>query len=62
MLDFIHSKERLSNSYHHLSNNTDKIKLYDKKEGGVLIVEGNCTVLVLQRKKDFVLRLLETRI
>ncbi len=49
-------------THHAYLVNTDKIKLYDKKEGGVLIVEGNHTVLVSQRKKDFVLKLLETRI
>jgi two-component system, LytTR family, response regulator len=47
--------------HHSYLVNMDKIKLFDKKDGGYLIVEGNHSIPVSQRKKDFVLKLLETQ-
>jgi two-component system, LytTR family, response regulator len=48
-------------THHSYLANPDKIKMYDKTDGGALIVEGGYTVPVSQRKKDFVLQLLENR-
>jgi two-component system LytT family response regulator len=48
-------------THHSFLANPDKIKMYDKTEGGALILEGGHTVPVSQRKKDFVLSLLEKR-
>ena len=46
--------------HHSYLVNMDKIKNYEKKEGGFLTVEGNHSIPVSQRKKDSVLKLLES--
>jgi two-component system, LytTR family, response regulator len=48
-------------THHSYLVNPDHIKVYDKKEGGVLVVEGNHNIPISQRKKEFVLKILETR-
>lgn len=48
-------------THHSYLVNTDKIKLYDKTEGGMLILEGGLSVPVSQRKKEQVMLLLESR-
>lgn len=50
---------RTHHSY--LANHT-KIKMFDKTDGGSLVLEGGLSVPVSQRKKDFVLSILEGRI
>ncbi len=42
--------------------NPDKINLFDKSNGGALVLEGGHSIPVSQRKKDFVLHLLENRV
>lgn len=48
-------------THHSFLANPDKIKLFDKTDGGTLILEGGLTVPVSQRKRDHVLQLLESR-
>ncbi|MBK6378356.1 MAG: response regulator transcription factor [Chitinophagaceae bacterium] len=49
-------------THHSCLVNPNKIKVYDRKtDSGTLILEGGYTVPVSQRKKDFVLALLEGR-
>lgn len=48
-------------THHSYLVNTDKIKMYEKKEGGYLVLESNQLIPISQRKKDFVLKLLETQ-
>lgn len=49
-------------THHSCLVNPSKIKIYDRKtDSGTLILEGGHTVPVSQRKKDFVLQLLENR-
>ncbi len=48
-------------THHSYLANPDKIKSYDKTAGGALILEGGLTIPVSQRKKDFVLHLLENQ-
>lgn len=49
-------------THHSYLVNPDKIKLFDKSDGGNLILEGNHLVPVSQRKKDLVLTILENRV
>lgn len=46
-------------THHSFLANPDKIKLFDKTEGGVLVLEGGLTIPVSQRKRDYVLQILE---
>lgn len=49
-------------THHSCLVNPSKIKIYDRKtDSGTLILEGGHTIPVSQRKKDFVLQLLENR-
>jgi len=49
-------------THHSCLVNPSKIKIYDRKtDCGTLVLEGGHTVPVSQRKKDFVLQLLENR-
>ncbi|MBL7749291.1 MAG: response regulator transcription factor [Chitinophagaceae bacterium] len=49
-------------THHSCLVNPAKIKIYDRKtDSGTLILEGGHTIPVSQRKKDFVLQLLENR-
>lgn len=48
-------------THHSFLANPDKIRLYDKTDGGMLILEGGYTIPVSQRKKDFVIQFLENR-
>jgi two-component system LytT family response regulator len=49
-------------THHSCLVNPDKIKIYDRKtDCGTLILEGGHTVPVSQRKKDFVVQVLEKR-
>jgi two-component system, LytTR family, response regulator len=48
-------------THHSFLANPDKIKMYDKTEGGALILEGGYSIPVSQRKKETVLSLLEKR-
>jgi two-component system, LytTR family, response regulator len=48
-------------THHSFLANPDKIKSYDKTEGGALILEGGHSIPVSQRKKDFVMQVLEKR-
>ncbi|MEP7238898.1 MAG: LytTR family DNA-binding domain-containing protein [Ferruginibacter sp.] len=48
-------------THHSFLVNPDKINAFDKTDGGTLILEGNHMVPISQRKKDFVLALLEQR-
>jgi two-component system, LytTR family, response regulator len=49
-------------THHSCLVNPSKIKIYDRKtDSGTLILEGGHSVPVSQRKKDFVLQLLENR-
>lgn len=49
-------------THHSCLVNPSKIKIYDRKtDSGTLVLEGGYTVPVSQRKKDFVLQLLENR-
>jgi two-component system, LytTR family, response regulator len=49
-------------THHSYLANPDKITLYDKTDGGALILEGGQSVPVSQRKKDAVLSYLEKRL
>lgn len=48
-------------THHSFLANPDKIKMYDKTDGGALILEGGLSIPVSQRKKDTVLGILERR-
>jgi two-component system LytT family response regulator len=48
-------------THHSFLVNPDKIKMYDKTDGGALILEGGHSVPVSQRKKDFVMQVLKKR-
>jgi len=48
-------------THHSFLANPDKIKSYDKTDGGALILENGQPIPVSQRKKDFVLQFLENR-
>jgi two-component system, LytTR family, response regulator len=48
-------------THHSYLANPDKIKIYDKSDGGSLILEGGHSIPVSQRKKDFVIQILENR-
>jgi two-component system LytT family response regulator len=48
-------------THHSFLANPDKIKSYDKTDGGSLVLEGNISIPVSQRKKEFVMHLLEHR-
>lgn len=48
-------------THHSFLVNPDKIKLYDKTDGGTLLLDGGRSIPVSQRKKDTVLSLLEKR-
>lgn len=49
-------------THHSCLVNPSKIKVYDRKtDSGVLVLEGGYTVPVSQRKKEFVIQLLESR-
>jgi two-component system LytT family response regulator len=48
-------------THHSYLANPDKIKVYDKTDGGALILEGGHSIPVSQRKKDFVMQILENR-
>ncbi|MEQ1676079.1 MAG: LytTR family DNA-binding domain-containing protein [Chitinophagaceae bacterium] len=48
-------------THHSYLANPDKIVLYDKSDGGTLILEGGHSVPVSQRKKDFVMQVLENK-
>ncbi len=49
-------------THHSYLANPSKIKMFDKTDGGSLVLEGGLTVPVSQRKKDIVLNILEGRI
>lgn len=49
-------------THHSYLVNTERIKMYEKKEGGYLVLDSNQLIPISQRKKDFVLKLLETQI
>lgn len=46
-------------THHSFLANPDKIKLFDKTDGGTLVLEGGHSIPVSQRKKDHVMQLLE---
>lgn len=46
-------------THHSFLANPDKIKLFDKTDGGTLVLEGGASIPVSQRKKEAVLQLLE---
>ncbi len=48
-------------THHSYLVNTERIKMYEKKEGGYLVLDTNQLIPISQRKKDFVLKLLETQ-
>jgi two-component system, LytTR family, response regulator len=48
-------------THHSFLANPEKIKLFDKTDGGMLILEGGLSIPVSQRKKDFVMQVLENR-
>ncbi len=48
-------------THHSFLVNPEKIKLFDKTDGGMLMLEGGQSVPVSQRKKDFVMQVLENR-
>mgnify|MGYP003596543899 CR=1 FL=1 len=48
-------------THHSYLANPAKIKSYDKTAGGALILEGDLSIPVSQRKRDFVLHLLENQ-
>jgi two-component system LytT family response regulator len=49
-------------THHSFLANPDKIKMYDKTDGGSLILEGDLRIPVSQRKRDFVLGILEKKV
>ena len=48
-------------THHSFLANPDKIKSYDKTDGGALILEGGLSIPVSQRKKDAVMQALESK-
>ncbi len=48
-------------THHSFLANPEKIKLFDKTEGGALVLEGGFSIPVSQRKRDYVLQVLENR-
>ncbi len=46
-------------THHSFLVNTSKIKLFDKADGGTLVLDNGKHIPVSQRKKDFVLKILE---
>lgn len=48
-------------THHSYLANPEKIKMYDKADGGSLLLDGGLSIPVSQRKKDVVLGLLESR-
>lgn len=46
-------------THHSFLVNSHKIKLFDKKDGGMLVLEGGLSIPVSQRKKELVMRILE---
>lgn len=48
-------------THHSFLANPDKIKSFDKTHGGALVLEGGLSIPVSQRKKDFVMQVLEKR-
>lgn len=48
-------------THHSFLANPDKIKSFDKTHGGALVLEGGHSIPVSQRKKDFVMQVLEKR-
>ncbi len=46
-------------THHSFLANPDKIRQFDKTDGGSLILEGGTTIPVSQRKKEYVLQMLE---
>ena len=48
-------------THHSYLANTDKIKMYDKTDGGTLVLEGDHRIPVSHRKRDFVLNMLEKK-
>jgi two-component system, LytTR family, response regulator len=49
-------------THHSFLANPDKIKMYDKTDGGSLILEGDHRIPVSQRKREFVLGILEKKV
>lgn len=48
-------------THHSFLANPGKVKMYDKTDGGALILEGGHSIPVSQRKKDFVMQVLEKK-
>lgn len=48
-------------THHSFLVNPEKIRLFDKRDGGQLVLEGGAAVPVSQRKKDQVLQMLEKK-
>lgn len=48
-------------THHSYLVNPDKITIYDKSDGGALILEGGLSVPVSQRKKDMIISILENK-
>lgn len=48
-------------THHSYLANPEKIKMYDKTDGGSLVLESGHTIPISQRKKEFVLQILENR-
>lgn len=48
-------------THHSFLANPGKVKMYDKTDGGALILEGGHSIPVSQRKKDFVMQVLENK-
>jgi two-component system, LytTR family, response regulator len=49
-------------THHSFLANPDKIKMFDKTDGGSLILEGDIRIPISQRKRDFVLGMLEKKV
>ncbi len=48
-------------THHSFLVNADKIKLFDKKDGGLLVLDSGASIPISQRKKEFVMQMLEKR-
>ena len=48
-------------THHSFLVNPHKIKLYDKTDGGTLLLEGGLSIPISQRKKDYVMQILENK-
>ena len=48
-------------THHSFLANPSKIKLYDKTDGGSLLLEGGLSIPISQRKKDYVMQVLENK-